>query len=96
MFTISLCSLIIACGDKTEDTSEDVDTADEVSEPAEEETEAGEEEGSEEGSDGDSDNSSNGSSANKVLVEIVDKKITTSIKFINHMINLWNYFSVVN
>ena len=36
MFTISLCSLIIACGDKMEDTSEDVDTAVEVSEPADE------------------------------------------------------------
>ena len=36
LFTIFLSSLIIACGDKTEDTSEDVDTAVETSEPADE------------------------------------------------------------
>ena len=46
LFTIFLSSLIIACGDKTEDTSEDVDTAAEVSDPADEENEGGEETGS--------------------------------------------------
>ena len=45
LFTIFLSSLIIACGDKAEDTSEEVDTA-EVSDPADEENEGGEDTGS--------------------------------------------------
>ena len=46
LFTIFLSSLIIACGDKTEDTSGDVDTAADASDPADEENEGGEDTGS--------------------------------------------------
>ena len=48
LFTIFLSSLIIACGDKSDDTAEDVDTAAETSESADEETEGGEDTGSSE------------------------------------------------